>query len=223
MEKPGMSQVNEKAPELMVESWVQGDPTTIAEEKGKVILVEVFQVNCPGCFIHAFPEVIDIYNKYQGQPLVVWGLATAFEDFDKNNLENLETLLKTGEVIGETLEAMNRSALLNFNRLEYPISFPVAWDKLIKNTADVSDENIQKIIERDIDTFDSLPAKTQEMIAQQIKTYLQQKIYSAQTFETYELRGTPSSIVIDKNGVLRHKLFGSGQGLEEKVKLLLDE
>lgn len=218
-----MPRVNEKAPELAVESWVQGEPSTIAQEKGKVILIEVFQVNCPGCFIHGFPEVIEIYNKYQGQPLVVWGLATAFEDFDKNNLKNLELLLKSGEVIGETLEAMNRSALLNFNRLEYPISFPVAWDKLTKNKEDISEENVQIIIRRDIDQYDSLPAKTQEMITQQVKTYLKEKTYSAQTFEAYELRGTPSSIIIDKNGNLRHSLFGSGQGLEEKVKLLLNE
>jgi hypothetical protein len=218
-----MSRVNEKAPELTVDSWVQGEPSSIAQEKGKVVLIEVFQVNCPGCFMHGFPEVIEIYNKYQGQPLVVWGLATAFEDFDKNNLENLATLLRTGEVIGETLEAMNRSALLNSNRLEYPISFPVAWDKLIKNTADISPENIQSIIHRDIGEFDSLPEKTREMITQQVKTYLQNKIYSAQTFEAYELRGTPSSILIDKNGILRHSLFGSGQGLEEKIKILLNE
>ena len=218
-----MSRVNEKAPELELESWVQGEPSTIAEEKGKVILIEVFQVNCPGCFIHGLPEVIEIFNKYQGQPLVVWGLATAFEDFDKNNLENLQALLRTGEVIGETLEAMNRSALLNANRLEYPISFPVAWDKLVKNTENISQETIQKIIKRDIGEFDSLPIKTREMITQQVKTYLQEKIYSAQTFEAYELRGTPSSILIDKKGILRHSLFGSGQGVEEKVKFLLNE
>ncbi len=218
-----MSRVNEKAPELSVDSWVQGEPSTIAQQEGKVVLIEVFQVNCPGCFIHGFPEVIEIYNKYQGQSLVVLGLATAFEDFDKNNLENLKTLLRTGQVIGETLEAMNRSALLNSNRLEYPISFPVAWDKLVKSTEDVSQENIQKIIHRDIGEFDSLPEKTREMITAQVKTYLQKKLYSAQTFEAYELRGTPSSILIDKKGILRHSLFGSGQGLEEKVKVLLNE
>jgi hypothetical protein len=218
-----MSRVNEEAPELILDSWVQGESSTIAQQKGNVVLIKVFQVNCPGCFIHGFPEVIDIFNKFHEQSLVVWGLATAFEDFDKNNLENLNTLLKTGEVTGETLEAMNRSALLNANRLEYPISFPVAWDKLIRNKEDISQDNIQRIIQRDIGDFESLPEKTREMITQQVKTYLASKIYSAQTFEAYELRGTPSTILIDKKGILRHTLFGSGQGLEEKVNLLLNE
>lgn len=218
-----MSKVNEKAPELTVNCWVQGEPSCIKKENGKVVLIKVFQVNCPGCFIHGFPEIIDIYNKYRDQPLAVWGLATAFEDFDKNNLENLNKLLSSGEVIGDTLATMTQANLLNYNRLQYEIPFPVAWDKLEKNSEEISPDRIQKIIRRDIDQFDSLPDKTQTLIANQAKAYLQKKKYDALTFEAYGLRGTPSTIVIDKKGVLRHKLFGSKQGLDENLKLLLNE
>ena len=35
------------------------------------------------------------------------GLATAFEDFDKNTLDNLKMLAETGEVIGETKTALS--------------------------------------------------------------------------------------------------------------------
>ena len=218
-----MSQVDEKAPELTVDSWIQGEASTIEQEKGKVILIEVFQVNCPGCFMHGFPEIIEIYNKYRDQPLVVWGLATAFEDFDKNNLDNLRKLLETGEVIGETLAAMSHSNLLNANRLPYSIPFPVAWDQLNRNSSENFEEKIKAIVHRDIENFDSLPEKTRKQIENQVKVYLKQKLYDAQTFEAYQLRGTPSSILIDKNGNLRHKLFGSEQGLEENIKVLLDE
>ncbi|GJL78229.1 MAG: hypothetical protein NPINA01_12180 [Nitrospinaceae bacterium] len=218
-----MSQVNEKAPELMVESWVQGEPSTIENEKGKVVLIEVFQVNCPGCFIYGLPEVIEIYNRYRDQPLTVWGLATAFEDFDKNNLENLNKLVSTGEVTGETYAALSRANLLNFNKLQYLIPFPIAWDQLKKNPSEISTDRVQTIVQRDIDQFNSLPEKTQEMIINQVKAYLRQKIYDAQTFEAYGLRGTPSSILIDKKGIFRYKLFGSEQGLEENIKLLLAE
>lgn len=218
-----MSQVNERAPELTVECWVQGEPSSIEREKARVILINVFQVNCPGCFMHGFPEIIDIYYRYQDQPLVIWGLATAFEDFDKNNLENLKKLFIAGEVFGETYAAMSRSNLLNENRLQYSIPFPVAWDKINKNPAEISEERIQKIIHRDINQFNSLPDKTQGLIVNQVKAYLKQKLYDAQTFEAYGLRGTPSSILIDKKGILRYKLFGSEQGLEENLKLLLAE
>ena len=82
--------IGTKAPNLEVSKWVQGKPTNIDEERGNVVLVEVFQVNCPGCFLYSMPEAIDIYRKYRDKGLTVLGLATAFEDFDKNNLENLQ-------------------------------------------------------------------------------------------------------------------------------------
>jgi hypothetical protein len=48
--------IGQKAPSLGVSEWVQGAPTSLEEEKDKIVLVEVFQVNCPGCFMHAIPE-----------------------------------------------------------------------------------------------------------------------------------------------------------------------
>ncbi len=167
--------------------------------------------------------MIETAAKFEDQPLVVWGLATAFEDFDKNNLENLKKLLTTGEVIGDTLAAMSQANLLDFNRLQYRIPFPIAWDKLVKGPDRPDEDDVQKIIRRDIHNFDTLPAKTQEMILNQVKAYLKNKLYNATTFEAYELRGTPSAILIDKKGWVRYKLFGSGQGLEESIKLLLQE
>ena len=52
-------------------------------------------------------------------------------------------------------------------------------------------------------------------------TYLKQKKFEAKTFETYQLKGTPSTLLIDKNGILRGKWFGSGYGLESEVEKLL--
>ena len=69
---------------------------------GNVVLVEVFQVNCPGCFTNGIPQAIDLHIKYYHDGLRVLGVATAFEDFDKNTSDNLKLLLTSGEVIGET-------------------------------------------------------------------------------------------------------------------------
>ncbi|MGA9153547.1 MAG: hypothetical protein WBZ36_23455 [Candidatus Nitrosopolaris sp.] len=49
--------------------------------KGNVLFVEVFQVNCPGCFIYGIPEAVEMYKKYYKDDLMVLGVATAFEDF----------------------------------------------------------------------------------------------------------------------------------------------
>ena len=52
-----------KAPNLHVSEWVQGLPTNIDKNIGKVVLIEVFQVNCPGCFMYALPNAIEIYKN----------------------------------------------------------------------------------------------------------------------------------------------------------------
>jgi hypothetical protein len=56
------AKIGAKAPNLEVSSWVQGKPTNIDQEKGNVVLVEVFQVNCPGCFLYGIPEAIDLFR-----------------------------------------------------------------------------------------------------------------------------------------------------------------
>ncbi len=99
--------IGQKAPNFDVSDWVQGAPTNIDQEKDHIVLVEVFQVNCPGCFMHALPEAIEIYNKYKDDGVRVIGIATAFEDFDKNNLDNLKMLAETGQVVGETKKALS--------------------------------------------------------------------------------------------------------------------
>jgi len=215
--------VNHPAPELQIDCWVQGEAGSLADEIGRVVLIEVFQVNCPGCFIGGLPEVIAIYEKFQSAPLTVWGLATAFEDHDKNSLENLKKLLTTGEVVGDTLAELGRRNLLNFDRLIYPIEFPVAWDKVIKAEVKIDDEAVKKIIDRDIPQFDSLDPQMKKSVVEQVEAYLLKKTHIARTFETYELRGTPSTILIDKKGNLRECLFGSSLELEEKVSRLLEE
>src|SRR5574341_1550364 len=147
--------IGEKAPNIKVSKWVQGMPTNIDKEKDNVVLVEVFQVNCPGFFLYGIPEAIETYNKYHKDGLTVLGVATAFEDFDKNTLENLELLLGTGETIGDTLNGLGQYGQLNGTKLLYKIPFPVAMDSLKKSPESLSQEKIMEIIDSNILTFDS--------------------------------------------------------------------
>ena len=214
--------IGTKAPNLQVSAWVQGKPTNINNEKGNVVLVEVFQVNCPGCFLYSIPETIDIYRKYKDRGLTVLGLATAFEDFDKNNLENLQKLLSTGEVIGETYRAFSSTGQLkDQNKLPYRIPFPVAMDMLVKHSGILTESKIMDFIEANIPTFRSYPEKDRQILIERVKQYLHSKQYSAKTFEEYALRGTPSVILIDRTGILRGTYFGSGGYLEGAVEELI--
>ena len=214
--------IGTKAPNLQVSAWVQGKPTNINNEKGNVVLVEVFQVNCPGCFLYSIPETIDIYRKYKDRGLTVLGLATAFEDFDKNNLENLQKLLSTGEVMGETYRAFSSTGQLkDQNKLPYRIPFPVAMDMLVKHSGILTESKIMDFIEANIPTFRSYPEKDRQILIDRVKQYLHSKQYSAKTFEEYALRGTPSVILIDRTGILRGTYFGSGGYLEGAVEELI--
>jgi hypothetical protein len=217
------AQIGNKAPNLAVSEWVQGRPTNIDKESGNVILVEVFQVNCPGCFIHGIPQAIDMYKKYHDSGLRVLGLATAFEDFDKNTLENLKLLLATGQVIGEPSKVLSQYGLLQpGSKLRYKIPFPVGMDKLFASRT-LSHEKIMDFIEVHIPDFRSSSEKDRESLYNEVQQYLKRKQFSAKTFEEYGLRGTPSAIVIDKNGILRQTLFGSNGFLENAVKQLINE
>lgn len=215
--------VGQKAPNLKVSKWVQGIPTNIDKEKDRIVLVEVFQVNCPGCFLYGIPEAINLYKKYQGDGVTVLGIATAFEDFDKNTLENLELLLKTGEVIGDTKEGLSQHGKLDDNKLPYKIPFPVAMDSLIKETGNITKERMLNFIYKQTPNFDSQPEDYKNQIFERVKQYLQSKEYTAETFEGYSLNGTPSTILVDRKGVLRDISFGQSGNIERKIQLLLNE
>lgn len=215
--------VGEKAPNIQVSKWVQGLPTNFDKEKDHIVLVEVFQVNCPGCFLYGIPEAINIYNKYHSEGVTVLGIATAFEDFDKNTLENLELLLKSGEVIGETKKGLSQYGKLNDSKLSYKIPFPVAMDSLIKETGESSESRIKNYIYNQIPDFDSHPEDYRNQIFQRVKGYLKSKEYSAETFEKFSLQGTPSTIVVDRKGILRDISFGQTGGLEPMIQSLLNE
>jgi thiol-disulfide isomerase/thioredoxin len=216
--------IGAKAPNLAVSTWVQGKPTNIEEERGNVVLIEVFQVNCPGCFLYGIPEAIEIYRKYRDGGVTVLGLATAFEDFDKNNLENLQKLVTTGEVVGETYRAFSSSGQLSGgNKLPYKIPFPVATDVLVKDSGPLTQSKIMDFIEANIPNFRSYTEEDRQVVIERVKHYLKSKEYSAKTFEEYSLRGTPSTILVDRKGLLRGTYFGSNGFLQGAVEELIRE
>lgn len=216
--------IGEKAPNFATSEWVQGAPTNFDQEKDHIVLVEVFQVNCPGCFMHALPEAISIYNKYKNDGVRVIGIATAFEDYDKNTLDNLKMLAQTGEVIGETKNALQTyGQLQSGNKLGYKIPFPLAMDKLIKTDGKVSENKVLEFIHGQIPDFDSQTQDYKTQIINRVKEYMKTKEYSAETFEKFGLHGTPSMILVDRKGILRNVAFGMTGNVDSMIQKLLSE
>ena len=214
-------QIGQKAPNLKVSEWIQGMDTNLDKQNDNIVVVEVFQVNCPGCFMYGMPESIEIHNKYKSEGVSVLGMATAFEDFDKNTLENLELLLKTGETVGETKKMLSQYG--KGDKISYKIPYPVAMDSLIKQSGEASKEKMDSLIKNQIPNFDEQPEDYKKQIYDRVKGYFMSKEFSAETFEMYALPGTPSSILVDRKGILRDITFGQNGLLESKIQALLNE
>jgi len=215
------AQIGQQAPLLAVSEWVQGAPVNFDQLLGRVVLVEVFQVNCPGCFFYALPAAIELHRKYTDAGLTVLGVATAFEDFDKNTLENLRRLVGHNEVIGETFNALSQHGQLVQGHLPYRIPFPLAMDQLSERQGEISGDDILGFIHGRLPNFGQQPEAYRQQVIQQVRGYLESLRYRAETFERFELKGTPSQILVDKLGVLRASEFGAFPDLESRLVALL--
>ena len=165
-----------------------------------------------------------IYNKYKDEGVRVLGFATAFQDFHKNTFDNLKLLAETGAVIGQTHDALSSyGQLKEGNKLSFKIPFPLAMDNLTKTSGEISQEKIMEFIYPQIPEFDSQPDEYKNQIIERVKSYMKSKEYSAETFEKFALQGTPSTIIVDRKGILRDVSFGQTGHVEAMIQKLLNE
>jgi hypothetical protein len=93
----------------------------------------------------------------------------------------------------------------------------------VKKNTDTSDENdIMDFIYSNIENYRSYSESDKRIIFERVKHYLKNKQYSAQTFEEYGLQGTPSSILVDRKGILRNVSFGANNHLNELIQQLIN-
>ena len=148
------------APELAISRWFNTDDTpTLADLRGEVVVMEAFQMLCPGCVSHGLPQAQRIQQMF-GDELTLLGLHCVFEHHEAMTPVSLEAFLH-----------------------EYRISFPVGVDA-------------------------HEPGVTTPI-----------------TMGRYQLRGTPSLVVIDRAGRIRVNAFGQADDLLVGATLarLIDE
>ena len=155
-----MQSTHPAAPELAIARWFNtaGNPT-LADLRGEVVVIEAFQMLCPGCVSHGLPQAQRIQHAF-GDAVTVLGLHTVFEHHEAMTPVSLEAFLH-----------------------EYRITFPVG--------VDAHDPGV------------ALPI----------------------TMGRYQLRGTPSLVVIDRTGRIRLNAFGQVDDLTVGATLarLIDE
>lgn len=123
------------APEFSVSEWI-GTPSPLESLRGKVVLVEAFQMLCAGCVNYGIPQAQRVARMFPN--IAVVGLHTVFEHHEVTGPEALRVFLS-----------------------EFAVRFPVGIDQ-----ADPSGGQIPV------------------------------------TMRSYALEGTPSTLLIDKNGLL---------------------
>ena len=95
------------APELEVDGWFNSPkPLTLADLRGRIVILHAFQMLCPGCVLHGLPQAQALHERLGGHGVTVIGLHTVFEHH----------------------AAMTPVALEAFIH-EYRLTFPIAVDR----------------------------------------------------------------------------------------------
>lgn len=218
MGKSKLAEIGKFSPDPVISECVQGNPSDFVIKKGKIVLIEVFQVNCPWCFIFGIPEAIQIHETYFKDNVKVLGIATAFEDFGINTLDNLKLLVNEQKVVGNTHKKLRQFGKLDKNgKFPHRIPFPVAMDNIIPRK-----ENNRTTYDYSIDNLDADTSHVQKtMETDKHLTEIQHPPYFPCTFTMFGLSGTPSSIIVDSKGILQHVILGNPGTALAKIKEIL--
>ena len=92
--------------EFDVSEWFNSAPLTPTDLRGKVVLVEFFQMLCPGCVNHGIPQARRVHRMIKADQVVVLGIHSVFEH-----------------------HAAMTPAALKVYLAEFGVAFPVAVDR----------------------------------------------------------------------------------------------
>lgn len=133
------------APALQAAQWLNAaEPLSLDRLRGRVVVIEAFQMLCPGCVSHGLPQAGRVREYFREADVAAIGLHSVFEHHD----------------------AQTPTALAAFLH-EYRIGFPVAVDA---------------------------PGETGGL---------------PRTVVAYGMQGTPTLVLIDRQGRRRAQHFGS--------------
>lgn len=110
------SQSMKIAPELSTSQWFNtSEPITLEKLRGKVVVIEAFQMLCPGCVSHGLPQAQQIASVFPIEKVAVLGLHTVFEHHS-------------------AMTPVSLKAFIHEYRLTFPIGVDEAGDSNIPKT-----------------------------------------------------------------------------------------
>ena len=151
----------ETLPKWMVQHWFNTPrPISLERLRGRVVVLEAFQMLCPGCVSQGLPQASRVYETFSRDDVAVIGLHAVFEHHQAQTPVAIEAFLH-----------------------EYRIQFPVGVDTAGEGQG--------------------IP----------------------QTMAAYQMEGTPTLVLIDRQGHRRAQYFGHVPDLRlgAEIKALIDE
>ena len=87
-----------KAPEWLISEWINSPGVTLSDLKGKVVIIDFFQLWCPGCNKFTIPLMkqwdITFKNQIESGKLKILSIHTVFEGHDYQTPERLKSFVK---------------------------------------------------------------------------------------------------------------------------------
>lgn len=162
---------NTPAPDFIgITNWLNtdGKPLTIADLKGKVVLVDFWTYTCINC-IRTLPYVTSWYDKYHDKGFVVVGIHTPEFEFEKNT-KNVENAIKQYKINYPVGQDNNYATWNNYSNQYWPAEYLIDAQGNIRRTHfgegeyDQMEEAIQKLLKENGQTakmpLDTMPDQT---------------------------------------------------------------
>jgi len=91
----GVVMVPENAPEWEVSGWINGDPGPLAQLRDRVVVIEFFQLWCPGCNSFSIPLFKQLHEKFgDREDVVIVSIHSVFEGHDYQTVERLREFVR---------------------------------------------------------------------------------------------------------------------------------
>ena len=84
----------EHPPEIIAQRWLNSDKKrTLKAEKGKVIVVAIWQLQCPGSQKFGLPQAMRLRRAFEEDEVAVLALHMPFEKFAEQTPDKVEAYL----------------------------------------------------------------------------------------------------------------------------------
>jgi len=112
---------NGPAPPLEATGWINTQPLTAADLRGKVVLYDIWTYSCINC-VRTFPYVRSWYDRYRADGLVVVGVHSPEFDFEKVP-GNVEAAVKHLDVTWPVALDAKMTIWNEFNNMYWPADY----------------------------------------------------------------------------------------------------